>query len=69
MHSLMSVSQPAELGVEQKSFRWSHSADGTREDTAFSWPVLGDENFSRPDSLPRQARLEALSTEPISSPF
>src|ERR1700677_2873620 len=39
MHSLMSLIQPVEIQVQQKSFRWSHDADGKRYDAGFSWPT------------------------------
>jgi len=70
MHCLMSVVKPVELDVEQKSFRWSHNAEGKREDVGFKWPELsGEGNFSRPDSLPIKKGWKLYSTEPISSAF
>jgi hypothetical protein len=69
-HALISVVQPVELSVDQKSFRWSHSADGKREDTPFSWPSLSaEENFTKPDGLPAKRGWKLFSTEPISSAF
>ena len=70
LHALMSVAQPVELGVEQTSFRWSHDADGKRQDSTFSWPALAaDVDFSRPDSLPPKRGWKLFSTEPIGNPF
>jgi len=58
------------LGVEQTSFRWSHDADGKRQDSTFSWPALAaDVDFSRPDSLPPKRGWKLFSTEPIGNPF
>jgi hypothetical protein len=70
MHSLMSVAQPVELSVDQSSFRWSHDAEGRRQDAPFTWPQLGaEENLARPNSLPPKRGWKIFSTEPISRPF
>jgi hypothetical protein len=69
MHCLMSMIQPVELSVGQKSFRWSHDPDGNRYDRAFSWPKLSaDEDLSRPNELPQKRGWKLFSTEPINSP-
>jgi hypothetical protein len=68
MHSLMSLIQPVEIQVQQKSFRWSHDAEGKRYDAAFSWPTgIEGEDFSRPDSLPVKRGWKLFSAEPIQS--
>ncbi len=68
MHSLMSLIQPVEIQVQQKSFRWSHDAEGKRYDAAFTWPTgVEGEDFSRPDSLPVKRGWKLFTAEPIQS--
>ena len=70
LHSLMSMSKPVELSAGQKSFRWSHDAEGRRFDQGFEWPTLGSsEDFSRLDSLPGKRGWKLFSAEPIESAF
>jgi hypothetical protein len=68
-HCLMTMTQPVELSVEQKAFRFSHGAEPSRADEPFTWPALrAGEDLSHPAALPAKQAWKLYSTEPIHTP-
>lgn len=70
MHALMSLASPVQLQPGAPgAFRMSHDADGKDLHDTFSWPNLGELDFSKLETLPTRKGWMMFSADPISAPF